>query len=103
MIPYRLFYSVPEAAQYLSVTPEYLYKAIAKGERETPPPDAILPGMVRRLGAKICISRRYLYPNEPDNVFQFPQAITDTDVERIAKRTSELVLESMYLAFRKVG
>lgn len=89
-IPYRLYYSAAETAQLCGCSRESIYELIRVGEREEPPPGAILPDQVRRLNTKICVSRSWLYPNEANVVaFPQPQPISDADIQRIAEAVAE--------------
>lgn len=87
--------TVKQVAQRLQVSEGTVRSMIREGR--------IAPGYVIETTDRERRVRECFF-DSPTNLTPFPVSqISDVDIERIAKRTSELVLESMYLAFRKVG
>lgn len=81
-VPQRLYYDVAEAAELIGMSPDWVYKAIAKGRRRNPPADAIPADKTRQFGSGIRIHRSYFFPDEPTNVTAFPgSGMTPAQIE----------------------
>lgn len=94
--PWRAWYSVAEASQMLGVTTAHLYDLIRKGKWTEPPPGAISPELVRTIGAKVCLARRYIFRDEPANLIPLPAPeITEQQLEEIATRVVRRVFAGL--------